>query len=279
VLDFFDFFLIAFIMAEVGPSWHLTYGQVTLIFYGSGIGAILGSLVWGSLGEVFGRQLQTVTGTLICGVSAGLIGFLPTGAYLPLALLRILVGFGLAAAITPALTIVVELTPTRWRTGITSLFVLTASLGPLLASASAAVLLQRLGWRGVAMLGFAPILIGAAVWLLVPESVRWLTAKGRFAEARAEAAKHLGNGTRQCALAGDTACNLAAREPRRTLYDAPPVLADDSRLGWLDDGSFWVSSVGPDDRCAGSRYAGGARPRNTLSMSPPARSSDECLRH
>ena len=62
-----------------------------------------------------------------------------------LALLRILVGFGLAAAITPALTIVVELTPTRWRTGITSLFVLTASLGPLLASASAAVLLQRLG--------------------------------------------------------------------------------------------------------------------------------------
>jgi MFS family permease len=50
-----------------------------------------------------------------------------------LALLRILVGFGLAA-ITPALTIVVELTPTRWRTGMTSLFVLTASLGPLLAS-------------------------------------------------------------------------------------------------------------------------------------------------
>lgn len=35
VLDF-DFFLIAFIMAEVGPSWHLTYGQVALIFYGRG---------------------------------------------------------------------------------------------------------------------------------------------------------------------------------------------------------------------------------------------------
>ena len=192
VLDFFDFFLIAFIMAEVGPSWHLTYGQVGLIFYGSGVGAILGSLVWGSLGEVFGRQLQTVTGTLICGVSAGLIGFLPTGAYLPLALLRILVGFGLAAAITPALTIVVELTPTRWRTGMTSLFVLTASLGPLLASASAALLLQRLGWRGVAMLGFVPIQICVAVWFFVPESVRWLTAKGRFAEARAEAAKRLG---------------------------------------------------------------------------------------
>jgi putative MFS transporter len=61
----------------------------------------------------------------------------------------------------------------------------------LLASASAAVLLQSLGWRGVAMLGFVPILIGVAVWFFVPESVRWLTAKGRFKEARDEVARHL----------------------------------------------------------------------------------------
>jgi len=67
VLDFFDFFLIAYLMAVIGPRWHLTYGAVALIFYGSGIGAILGSLIWGSLGEVFGRKLQTITGTLICG--------------------------------------------------------------------------------------------------------------------------------------------------------------------------------------------------------------------
>ncbi len=81
VLDFFDFFLIAFILAVIGPRWRLTYGQAALILYGSGVGAILGSLVWGSLSDVFGRKLQTVTGTLICGVAAGLIGLLPTGAY------------------------------------------------------------------------------------------------------------------------------------------------------------------------------------------------------
>ena len=34
VLDFFDFFLIAFILAVIGPSWHLTYGQAALILYG-----------------------------------------------------------------------------------------------------------------------------------------------------------------------------------------------------------------------------------------------------
>ena len=48
VLDFFDFFLIAFVMSAIGPEWHLTYGQGALILYGAGVGAIVGSLVSGS---------------------------------------------------------------------------------------------------------------------------------------------------------------------------------------------------------------------------------------
>ncbi|HEV2301350.1 MAG TPA: MFS transporter [Stellaceae bacterium] len=220
VFDFFDFFLIAFLMAVIGPRWHLTYGAVALIFYGSGVGAILGSLIWGSLGEVFGRKLQTVTGTLICGLAAGAIGFLPTGAYVPLVILRILVGFGLAAAITPALTIVVETTPTRWRTGITSFFVLTASVGPLLASLTSAALLHALGWRGVAMFGLLPLVVGGLVWLFVPESVRWLAAKGRLEEARVEAARYLGVPAAQLPLPSPP----RAPEPRAglgELYNSP----------------------------------------------------------
>jgi putative MFS transporter len=192
LLDFFDFFLIAFVMSVIGREWHLTYGQGALILYGAGVGAIIGSLVWGSLGDLFGRKMQTVTGTFICGISAGLIGFVPTGDWVLLAVLRFFVGFGLAAGVTPALTMVVELTPTRWRTGMTSFFVVFASAGTLLASFTAAALLEAFGWRGVAMTGFVAVLIGLLVWIFVPESVRWLTAKGRFAEARAGVAKQLG---------------------------------------------------------------------------------------
>src|ERR1700674_5613345 len=97
VLDFFDFFLIAFVMSVIGKEWHLTYGQGALILYGAGLGAIIGSLVFGALGDRFGRKMQTVIGTFICGISAGLIAFVPTGAWVVLAILRFLVGFGLAA--------------------------------------------------------------------------------------------------------------------------------------------------------------------------------------
>src|SRR5579883_372807 len=192
VLDFFDFFLIAFILAVIGPQWHLTYGESAVILYGGGIGAIIGALLWGSLADIWGRKLQIVTGTLICAISAGLIGLLPTGMWVLLAVLRILVGFGLAAAVTPALTIVVELTPTRFRTGVTSFYVVFASVGTLLASYTSAMLLSHLGWRGVAMLGIVPAFFGLLIWAFVPESARWLTAKGRFAAAREVVAKHLG---------------------------------------------------------------------------------------
>ena len=192
VLDFFDFFLIAFVMSVIGREWQLTYGQGALILYGAGVGAIIGSLVFGALGDRFGRKMQTVIGTFICGISAGLIAFVPTGAWVVLALLRFLVGFGLAAGVTPALTIVVELTPTRWRTGMTSFFIVFASAGTLLASFTAATLLNAFGWRGVAATGFVAVIIGLLVWILVPESVRWLTAKGRFGEARSEVGRHLG---------------------------------------------------------------------------------------
>jgi len=191
VFDFFDLSLIAFILAAIGRQWHLTYGQSALILYGSGLGAVLGSLVWGGLADRFGRRSLTVSGTFICAVSAGLIGFLPTGAYLWLAVLRIGVGFGLAAAITPALTLIVELTPTRRRTLITSFFVQFAAVGGLLSSASAATLMGWLGWRGLAMLGILPLFVGLLVWRFVPESVRWLAAKGRVEAARVEAAQHL----------------------------------------------------------------------------------------
>ena len=192
LLDFFDFFLIAFVMSAIGPEWHLTYGQGAIILYGAGVGAIAGSLVSGALGDVFGRKQLTVIGTFICSVCAGCIGFLPGGAWIALATLRFFVGFGLAAGVTPVLPMLVEQTPTRWRTGVTSFFIVFASAGTLLATFTSAILLHAFGWRGVAMTGFVAIIVGILVWAFVPESARWLTAKGRFSEARDEVARALG---------------------------------------------------------------------------------------
>ncbi len=144
------------------------------------------------MSDAWGRKAQMIIGTFICGIGAALIGFVPDGAWLLFALLRFVVGVGLTAAVVPALTIVVELTPTRHRTMVTSFYVVFATAGGFLASATSAALLAAIGWRGMAMLGISVTVVGVLAAVFVPESVRWLTAKGRFAEARAKVAKHLG---------------------------------------------------------------------------------------
>jgi len=191
VLEFFDFLVVGYLLAVLGPQWHLTYGQSALILYSGGIGSILGALVFGGLADAWGRKTQMIIGTFICAIAAGLIGLVPAGSWQIFAILRFFVGVGLTAGVTPSLTILVELTPTRRRTLLTSFYIVFASAGGLLASTTSAALLAALGWRGVAMLGITPAAVGILIWFFVPESVRWLVAKGRFTEARAEVAKYL----------------------------------------------------------------------------------------
>jgi len=192
VFDFFDFLVVGYLLAAVAREWHLTYGQSAIILYSGGIGAIVGAVVFGAFADAWGRKQQMVIGTFICAMSSGLIAFIPEGSWLLFAVLRFFVGVGLTAAVTPSLTVVVELTPTRYRTIATSFYVVFASAGGFLAPAISAAIMGPYGWRRVALLGFVALIIGVLVWLFTPESVRWLAAKGRFAEARAEVARHLG---------------------------------------------------------------------------------------
>ena len=192
VLEFFDFLIVGYLLAVLAPQWHLTYGQSAVILYSGGVGAIIGALVFGALSDAWGRKSTMIIGTFICAASSGLMGIVPSGAWEIFAVLRFFIGVGLTAGVTPSLAIQVELTPTRHRTLLTSFYLVFASAGGFLVSGVSAALLAPLGWRGVAMLGMAPAIAGILIWFFVPESVRWLVARGRFTEARAEVAKHLG---------------------------------------------------------------------------------------
>ncbi len=191
VFDFFDFLVVGYLLAAVRGEWHLTYGEGAIILYAGGIGAILGALVFGAFSDAWGRKQQIIIGSLLCAVASGLIAIVPERGWWEFAILRFFVGVGLTAAVTPSLTMVVELTPTRHRTIATSFYVVWASAGGFLAPVIATALLGPLGWRGVAVIGVIPAVVALLVWLFTPESVRWLAAKGRFAEARTEVARHL----------------------------------------------------------------------------------------
>ena len=50
-LEFFDYFLIGFVLAFLIGPWKLTFGQSATVLMSSGIGAIIGAYVWGWLAD------------------------------------------------------------------------------------------------------------------------------------------------------------------------------------------------------------------------------------
>ena len=182
--EFFDYFLVGYLVAVLAQPWQLTYGQSSIILLSAGIGAIVGSTVWGRLTDIFGRRRLLLAGAFLYPLAAGLIAVIPDRAWIVFSVLRFFIGMGMAGAITAQIPLLVEVTPTRWRAIVTGGMVVPVSLGVLLAALSAATLLETIGWRGIAALGATPLVLALAMAMIVPESVRWLLVNGRVEEAR-----------------------------------------------------------------------------------------------
>ena len=183
ILDLFDFFLIAFVVPILNDEWSLTFGQATAMLLSAGFGAILGSLIWGRLGESHGRRRPLIAGLLIFSLGTGAMALAPDDGWWFITIFRFIVGMGVAGVAVIAVPMVLEFTPTRYRTRIVG-FVTTAMVPiGILAAAGAATALDP-NWRAIFLLGLLPLLSVAFTVVYVRESPRWLLEQGRNEEAR-----------------------------------------------------------------------------------------------
>jgi MFS transporter, putative metabolite:H+ symporter len=228
IFDYFDFYIVGFLLVVLAPQWHLTFGQTSVMLLCAGIGSIIGALVWGTLADRFGRKMLLVAGVALCGLGAGSVSLIPDGVWMLFATLRFVVGFGVGAAASVAVPLIVEYTPTRYRTVVTSCTVIPVSLGVLGASLTAATLLQEIGWRGLAALGFAPLVPALLIAIIMPESVRWLVSRGKFDRARRIVGRALG----QPAEALPQPASATAAAPAQAPSSFADLLAQ-PKLFWL----------------------------------------------
>lgn len=181
LFEFFDFYIVGFLVSIIGPEWNLTFGQTSIILLSAGVGQLVGALPFAWAADRWGRKPALIVGMLLYSFAAGGAAFVPDGQWVLFALLRFVVGVGYGGT---QITLLIEIAPTRWRTILASGSGLIAPAGVLMASLLVANFLPVLGWRGLALMGFTPILIAILLFFLVPESVRWLISQGRAEEAR-----------------------------------------------------------------------------------------------
>ena len=181
--DAMDVGLISFVIAQLAVVWGTdatTLGWVASAgFAGMAVGAALGGLLADRIGR---RQVFALT-LLVYGVATGASAL--AGGVAVLMVLRFVVGLGLGAELPVASTLVSEFAPPRirgravvvlesfWAVG----WILAALIGYLVVPSGDD------GWRWALALGALPAIYSVVVRRGLPESVRFLQARGRHAEA------------------------------------------------------------------------------------------------
>jgi putative MFS transporter len=250
MLDFFDFFLIGYVLAFIVGPWHLTYGQSAMVLVSSGLGAVPGAFFWGWMGDRIGRRTVFMATAVNVALATGAMAFTPEpggwiSGWIFLAVFRFLVGFGNAGLIAVDIPLVQEFVPTSKRGWVAGLTTCLLPAGNLLGALAGAYLSPVIGWRGLFLVGLLPTVLVLMIRYWVPESPRWLMRMGRREEARKSLAWALEIEPHQLEL--PTAVPGGERTQWRELFKYPRSMAAACLTGLSQTGGvgllLWITTL------------------------------------
>jgi putative MFS transporter len=244
MLEFFDYFLIGYVLAFIVGPWKLTYGESAMILLSSGVGAVPGAMFWGWMADRIGRRKVFIATVLNFSIATGALALTPDHGWIYLSIFRFFVGFGVAGLYAVDLPLVQEFVPSSRRGFISGLVTACIPLGTGLGAVLGAFLAPVVGWRGLFAVGLLPALLTLLIRAWVPESPRWLIRMGRHEEARRSLAWALNIDPARIAL--PKALPLAPRVHWVDLFKHPRSLA----VSWLSflgqqTGSYGVTLWAP----------------------------------
>lgn len=179
--DGFDSLSIAQAMPVLAGLWKLQSSEVGFIISAGFFGQLIGALILPGLSERVGR-LRVLTWTIALFSLASLACAF---AWAPMALAgaRFIQGLGLGGEVATAATYINEIASSGRRGRFFLFYEMLFPIGLLCAGIVGAWVVPLFGWQWIFLIGALPGLITVLLRRMLPESPRWLAAKGRFAEA------------------------------------------------------------------------------------------------
>jgi benzoate transport len=175
-LDGFDILAISFASPGIRAEWGIGPAELGIVLSMELVGMGLGSLLLGGIADQLGRR-STVLSCLAV-MAAGM--YLATTAEntLQLSIWRILTGFGIGGMLSSTNALAAEFANRQRRSFCIAAMATGYSLGGVVGGFFASRLLEVFDWRSTFYLGAALTFLCIPVfYVLVPESVHWLTKK------------------------------------------------------------------------------------------------------
>lgn len=212
--DGYDVNSIGVSVPSLTHAWNLPGPAFTAAFLWSSIGILVGALSAGPIGDRFGRKPLLIASLLVFGLAS--FGSAFVGSLTMLTILRFFTGLGIGGAFPGAATLTGDYAPHRRRALMIMLSFTGAPLGGFLCGQAAGILLPTLGWPSVFVIGgVVPLVLVGAMALWLPESPRFLAAKGNLSPREAALLRRLDISPAQSA---DHGLDLAQGNPVKMLF-------------------------------------------------------------
>lgn len=176
-LDGFDIQVIGFVAPALVKEFGVTRAALGPVLAASLVGMAVGGLCMGPVGDRLGRRFAVLfstatfaTGTLLGSTASSLEALM---------VWRFLTGIGLGGAMPNVTALMAEYSPPRWRSLTISAAIAGVPVGGMLGAAIAAEVIPAFGWRAIFVIGgVLPLLWVVVMYFVVPESPRYLAARG-----------------------------------------------------------------------------------------------------
>ena len=175
-LDAFDFFLMVFMFGAIAKEFHADVASVVVASMLTLAARPFGALVFGMMADRYGRRPILMINVVLYSALELASAFAPS--LVALLILRALFGFAMGGVWGVGASLALESIPARTR-GIVSGFLQEGyAAGYLLASVVFFFLFDRIGWRGMFIVGAVPALLAVFIQFNVRESPAFEAERG-----------------------------------------------------------------------------------------------------
>lgn len=170
-LDAFDFFLLTFVVKDVAADFSVSIVKVTFAITLTLMMRPLGALIFGLLGDHYGRRVPLMIDIIFYSVMELLTAFAPS--YLVFLGFRALYGIGMGGEWGLGASLAMEALPTKARGLASGILQQGYSFGFLLAAVVYWLVFPHFGWRALFVVGALPAVLVLYIRAHVPESAVW----------------------------------------------------------------------------------------------------------
>lgn len=175
-LDGFDVLAISFASPGIAAEWGIDRAALGVVLSMELIGMAVGSVLFGSLTDRWGRRPLILL--CLCIMAVGMFMATTASSIAGLSLWRVFTGLGIGGMLAATAATVAEYSSAKSRNLCVSLMAIGYPIGAVLGGMVAAQLLKTGDWRSVFYFGgMVTLLFLPIVWFLLPETIPFLCQK------------------------------------------------------------------------------------------------------